>query len=469
MRQLRVRQRQGEHQGQGAVEEKGEPLARGAVVPHAPQFTLHCRTREGEQVALLYSPHSGELTDADGQPLLSDVEPWDFADAPALSPANPGRKSPDVATLKIQLGMRCNYSCSYCNQAGSAADASVTRTADADSFLRSLGKWLHGAPSRVEFWGGEPLLYFAKLRRLVPSLRERFPDAEFSIITNGSLLDEEILAFIERWDLFVSVSHDGPGQHLRGPDPFDDPHRARWLRELWRRRGSRQRVAFNVVVTPANADIRATRAWLAAKVGDSGVALDLEGIVAVYDDHTLHGSGMWAPGDYARLQESIVDAFATGEAFQYRSLQEKARDFVQSLQRRRPASALGQKCGMDRPDELAVDLQGNVMTCQNTGARGKHLLGNVGRLDEVALTTATHWSHRDCCNHCPVVQLCRGSCMYLEGDHFAQSCENEYRFNTAILQGLVTRITGLQVEKISGDIRRPRQRRVIAIAPLAVP
>lgn len=47
-------------------------------------------------------------------------------------------------------------------------------------------------------------------------------------------------------------------------------------------------------------------------------------------------------------------------------------EFYASIQRRRPIEALGQKCGMDREDTIAVDLRDNVMTCQNAGAKGSH-------------------------------------------------------------------------------------------------
>lgn len=433
-----------------------------------PSYVLHCRTGEGDAVQIKYSPYTGEMTDAEGRPLFQDLQAVDFEDADPICPESPGWKSAEVATLKIQLGMRCNYACSYCNQASSMEDATVTRTADADTFLSGLSQWLAGEPERIEFWGGEPLLYIAKLKRLVPPLRERFPAVMLAMVTNGSLLDEDILDFLEQWDVYVGISHDGPGHHLRGPDPFDDPMKAHWLRELWRRRGGpRGRVTFNVVLTPANADIGATRAWLTKRLGDDSIALQTEGVVSVYDDETLGGSGKWTDQDYQRLRESIVAGFSTGDALRFRSIREKARDLVLSLQRKRPASALGQKCGMDLPDELAVDLQGNVMTCQNTGAQGKHHLGHVSRLQDVTLTTAKHWSHRESCNHCPVVQLCKGGCMYLEDDLFAQSCENEYHYNLAVLEGVLQQITGLKLERIAGDIRRPKLRRRIPIGRAA--
>lgn len=76
-------------------------------------------------------------------------------------------------------------------------------------------------------------------------------------------------------------------------------------------------------------------------------------------------------------------------------LGERINEFYASIQRRRPIDALGQKCGMDSPDAIAVDLRGNVMTCQNTGAKGVHKIGHVADFDAIALDTATHFAFSD--------------------------------------------------------------------------
>jgi uncharacterized protein len=425
---------------------------------------LHCRAEDGEAVRFHYDPHTSELLDDDGEPVMPYEAPAKpFREAIRVSPAEPGRKSSAPRSLKIQLGLKCNYSCSYCNQASHIEDATVTRTAEADRFLARLDGWLTGVPERIEFWGGEPFVYFAKLKKLVPALRKRFPDAHVVIVTNGSLIDGEIIDFIERHDISIAVSHDGPGQHLRGPDPFDDPERAKWLRELWQRRGPKDRMSFNAVFSPANCDVEATHRWFVEKVGDPEVALSTEGAVVTYDGDVAGGSGRYSAQQYERLHRSMVKAFESGVAQRFTSVLQHAGDFIESLHARRPSSALGQKCGMDREDELAVDLAGNVMTCQNTGAKGRHGIGTVADLGAVRLDTAWHWSHRDTCSHCPVLQLCKGSCMFLEDELFAQSCENEYRYNTAILAGVIKYVTGCELERIEGDIRRPRGRRAIPI------
>jgi radical SAM protein with 4Fe4S-binding SPASM domain len=102
-------------------------------------------------------------------------------------------------------------------------------------------------------------------------------------------------------------------------------------------------------------------------------------------------------------------------------------------------------------DAIAVDLRGNVMTCQNTGAKGAHKIGHVTEFDAIALDTAKHFAFREECMSCPVVQLCKGSCMFLEGEFFKQSCANEFAFNMGIMMAAVWHLTGMVVVGVATE------------------
>lgn len=429
-------------------------------------FILHCTDAAGKSVSLRYAPHSSALTNLDGTPVLAGLQTEEsrvWESVVRVSPQQPGRKTANPSVLKIQLGLGCNYTCSYCNQSSQVESMAMTRTADAQAFLHDLDKWLEGTPSEIELWGGEPLLYFRKLQVLVPELDRRFPDAEISMVTNGSLLTQEILDFIAFYDIRITVSHDGPGQHLRGEDPFDDPVRSAMLMALWRERKVENRMIFSSVLTPENSDPAAIRQWFVDRLDDESVVTSLEGIVATHDDKALAGPGVWRSAQYQDLRESIASSFETGEALRIPALVQKARGFLQSIMQGTPSASMGQKCGMDRSDHVAVDLHSNVLTCHNTGANAEHGLGSALEMDTIRLTTSTHWSFRECCSHCPVLQLCGGSCMYLDGEQFAQSCENEYQFGMGVLDGTLRRALGLKLETIEGDIRRPARRKTIPI------
>ena len=190
--------------------------------------------RDGSRLHVSYNPHTSEC-----ERLPLPVEPGIFAPVSRVAKDKPLGKSRVPRVLKIQLGLSCNYACSYCSQAFQIADATVSKLADVEQFLTQLDGWIADAPEKIELWGGEPFLYWAKIKRLIPALAERFPAARFLIVTNGSLLSREKLDFIAVHNIAITISHDGPGQHLRGPDPLDDPDKRRWIdnrmiERLWR-------------------------------------------------------------------------------------------------------------------------------------------------------------------------------------------------------------------------------------------
>jgi uncharacterized protein len=406
-------------------------------------FDLTLEARDGSRHQMRYNPHTSEC---EGLPLT--VDPGIFAPVKRVAKDKPLGKSRAPRILKIQLGLSCNYACSYCSQAFQIADATVSKLADVEHFLAQLDGWITDAPEAIELWGGEPFLYWSKIKRLIPALAERFPGATFSIITNGSLLSREKLDFIAAHDIAITISHDGPGQHLRGPDPLDDPEKRAWIEALLAERPGK--TAFNALLTRDCHDLRALKAWFADKVGPD-VFVGLEGVVNVYDAATAIGTGRFEPAELNSLTRSIFEALVEDpNAF---GLGERIDEFYASIQRRRPIEALGQKCGMDREDTIAVDLRGNVMTCQNTGAKGVHKIGHVDDFDAIALDTATHFAFRPECMSCPVVQLCKGSCMFLEGDFFAQSCANEFAFNFGIMMAAVWHLTGMVVVAVKSTGR----------------
>lgn len=409
-------------------------------------YDLHLVGQDGSKDVLRYNPYTSEL---EGLELKTDQPRPEFKSVPKVSKQTPVGKSHVLQRLKIQMGLACNYSCSYCSQAMHIQTATISLTSDADRFIAKIDTWLHEAPKQIEFWGGEPFVYWAKLKKLVPALHAKYPTAELSIVTNGSVLDREKLDFIARYDIGIAISHDGPGQHLRGPDPLQDPEKRRWIEALLAERAGK--VGFNVVLTNESFRLNEIRQWFTDQLGD--VSIGIEGIVDTYDTGTMLGAGAFTPDQLAAVSDSIFYQIASGgDCF---GLTERINEFLLSVAHRRPIESVGQKCGMDRMDDLAVDLQGNVMTCQNTGAQGKHKIGHVDQFDQIALTTSTHFSFREECMHCPVVQLCKGSCMYLDGPLFAQSCHNSYALNLGILRAALFRATGMVLTKIEGDIRRP--------------
>ena len=146
-------------------------------------FDLTLEARDGSRHSVRYNPHTAECQ---GLPLA--VNPGTFAQVARVAKDKHLGKSRAPRILKIQLGLSCNYACSYCSQAFQIADATVSKLADVEHFLTQLDGWIADAPEKIELWGGEPFLYWAKIKRLVPALAARFPKAAFSITTSEYIM-----------------------------------------------------------------------------------------------------------------------------------------------------------------------------------------------------------------------------------------------------------------------------------------
>lgn len=448
------------------------------------QFKVHVlNPANNAKAVLLYDNMTSQLVWDNGLP-AANVTPREYDDAPVVSYTTPGGKTvPKV--LKVSLGLSCNYECNYCSQRF-VPHAESTNPDDIEPFVALLTDALAQPPERIEFWGGEPFVYWKTLKPLAERLRSMYPDASFNIITNGSLLDTEKNEWLDSLGFSVGLSHDGPGYHARGADPLDDPEKKATIMDLWSRLQPKGRMSINAMMHARNRSRAAVQTWLQERFGrDVGIGegafidpYDEGGMAATFKDER----------DHIEYRQQAFKELRLGSATAFGIASDKITDFVRSITKARPASALGQKCGMDRADNLAVDLHGNVITCQNVSAAATapngqpHKIGHLSDLSSVQMKTSTHWSRRKDCPNCPVLQLCKGSCMFLEGPLWDSGCDAAYSDNIPFFAAAIEYMTGCIPYYIEGDFRQDRKdifgqltipaekvvKRVIPIAPAAL-
>ena len=222
-------------------------------------FELHCcRESDANKEIFFYNNETSELLDRDhkevevklssGGSMISHPCNHEFLH---VGPSIPGRKSElDTHTVKILMGTHCNNSCKYCVQdISSSVDCMAIPVDKLIEFIPTSTRLIH-------FWGGEPLLYWDILKPLAEGIRSKLPETAFYTSTNGHLLDYDKNSWLESLGFCVGLSHDGPGQWLRGKDPLQDDYLHGVIQDLFNRLSDRNRFSFNPTLTKQNSSRR---------------------------------------------------------------------------------------------------------------------------------------------------------------------------------------------------------------------
>ena len=419
-----------------------------------------------------YDNETNTLSDETGMVYENKEIKRDFSISVPFSKDVPLQKSRNIKKIKIQLGLSCNYSCEYCSQKFVERPPETTKK-DIDNFLSMLDN-LEFDPNHkldVEFWGGEPLVYWKTLKPLAEAMREKLSylgdKLKFGIITNGSILTPEICQWLIDQDFWVGLSHDGPGQSIRGPDPFDVPEKKKVILSLYKTLGPLKRMSFNSMLHSKNQSRRAIRQWFINLTGDPDVRIGEGALVDSYDDDALNISLLTNQDHFDFRINSFNEFYNSKDNFGFITCIGKVRSFIGSVLNHRSAETVGQKCGMDSPSTVAIDLKGNVITCQNVSAvetslNGEvHLSGHVSNIEEVRIKTGTHWRNRPDCANCPVLHICQGACLFLEGKYWETTCNNSYSDNIVFFAIAFSEITNGYIPVFIYNEHLPDNRRDI--------
>lgn len=115
-----------------------------------------------------------------------------------------------VRTIFVILGKGCNFHCQYCMQNKTQKERVVYPTEineDIYDFIEEIAA-NQDEVFYIHFYGGEPLVYKDKLKTITERLCH-LKNAAFSVITNGSLIDEDLVKFFNDHRFSVNVSWDG--------------------------------------------------------------------------------------------------------------------------------------------------------------------------------------------------------------------------------------------------------------------
>jgi len=404
----------------------------------------------------LLTNESGEVYEFDEKTRFDYRQKKMLVETTPFSKDLPLTKSKLIKVLKIQLGLSCNYSCDYCSQKFVERPPETSKK-DIEDFMSSLEilNFSESEGLKIEFWGGEPLVYWKTLKPLAERLIEKFDHwaekPRLSLITNGSLLTRDICSWLYYMGFQVSISHDGPNQSVRGPDPLDDPEKRKIIMEFYKIMSAQGRFSFNAMMNRRNTSRKEIHEWFKELTGDNDVVIGEGSMIDAYDEDGANNSLGSLEEHFEYRRKSFSDIYANEGRIGFVSVLDKINNFTKNVLSHTESKFLGQKCGLEDPHTIAIDLKGNVVTCQNVSVKEmskngeSHLAGNLIDYENVRLKSVTHWKSRNNeikCSECPVLHLCSGSCMYLEGKYWDITCENAYSENISIFALSFEKITG---------------------------
>lgn len=144
----------------------------------------------------------------------------------------PELQPPDVSSVQpsgilLMVTQTCNLACTYC-YAGGGTYGSNTKLLSPDKAEAAIDSMIARAPDRasytVTFFGGEPLLNFPLVKRVVDYCKQKGRELGkafgYSMTTNATVVTPEIVSFLAENGFTVMVSYDG-AQAQESNRPFE--------------------------------------------------------------------------------------------------------------------------------------------------------------------------------------------------------------------------------------------------------
>jgi len=340
-----------------------------------------------------------------------------YKDDTAIRQAAVSDKKPaELKALCLNIAHTCNLTCSYCfaGQGSYKGDTALmpyeTGKAALDMLVRMSGRRRN---LEVDFFGGEPLLNWQTVKRLVAygrSIEKEYnKNFRFTLTTNGMLVDDDVIDFCNREMHNVVLSLDGRKEvHDRfrvdraGRGSYDKivPR----FQEFVRRRGD-QNYYIRGTYTRHNLDFLNDVKHMA----DLGFTqLSMEPIVTAPDDpEALRPEDL--PVLYEQYEQLAVEMLK-------RKREGKGFDFYHYLIDLENGPCLYKRlggCGSGT-EYLAVTPSGELYPCHQFVGDAAYLMGNVWdgvtRIDLFEQFKSCGLSSRPDCDNCWAKLYCAGGC-----------------------------------------------------------
>lgn len=351
----------------------------------------------------------------------------------------------NVDTFFIMLGMECNLNCKYCLQ-HDLVEHPIQHDINPDiyDFIEGSVKAAENT-IRIQFFGGEPLLFFGSIKEIVTELNSRGLNIDYSVITNGKAITQEMVDFFIDNNFTVGISWDGFNViNSRGFDVFKE--------------GSRQR----------NLILQLPDLWITSVLSASAYPKELLDAQKKMDDEYMKRHGYHAKFNvddlmtFGELPKEVSDIDLKRVESEVRDM---AKEFIHDLKTQADISDhytrnvyisskyfllrgfykkeleneedryTGEKCCCGNGYyTLNLDLSGNLQVCHNKSTPIGTIYDNYDDyISKIKSNDTTH-DRVDMCRECPAVFSCRGGCKLIEDKYRDTYCSLKRATNVPVLE-----------------------------------
>lgn len=404
----------------------------------------------------IYDNQTSEIFDENGNQLLTEYNYGKFQSViPFTRDYNQYIKGKDNYLLEICLGLNCNFNCKYCSQKEFRNQAYNSKPSDVEEFINLLvnsGIKCH----RIQLWGGEPLIYWKTIEKLVPELRRMYPEAHISAPSNGSLLTRDKVDFMKKYDMYLYISHDGCDnskridKHDEYRDILDDPvvlDSINYARSIL----ASDKIAFGVTPTHGNTNVEHIIKFFRNKF-KSNINVSTHNIVRChnsFDEEQVKFSTL-SNNDLKEYSESVFNVLNYRDQYpEEYSLHRKLDYFINTLIFKEPFDAIRAECELPFSTGMIVDMKGNILQCHNHSSKVKY--GHLSDLSKATPLGYNHLSNKERCRGCLIAHGCKGGCPSADDKANELACPNLYALWYGIFKSAIAALFGaylVSVEKI---------------------
>jgi uncharacterized protein len=339
-------------------------------------------------------------------------------------PPEPLQEAPEnfpLQTLVLNLTNQCNLSCQYCYEFGAdkvATPAGKPKFMDFETAKASVDFLLQQSGGRgmihITFFGGETLMNFPLLEKVVPYARKSAEgqgrSVDFSMTTNATLLTPAIIEFLSENRIGVTVSMDGPADlhdKLRvfsnGRGSYDTiAPRVRALIQNHRTRPITARVTLTSGVTDVVRIFRHLKNDLGFhEVGFAPVTTSPNRLYAINDrgmDDVL--------AQFHVLADEYLEYALRGEMHGFSNVSDTLSELYQGVNKSHPCGAA---LGL-----VGVGPSGDIAPCHRFVDSDTHSMGNISsgidREKQRDFLRRGHINSKYDCHTCWARPLCAGGC-----------------------------------------------------------